>query len=101
MQISVDNYPSSMLTGEDWGGCQLFLEIGHDGYPQRQMEFHKNGKKLKYAKNGITQDDFSVLIDSHFRANDNYDFGKYTYQVMDQSKFDIMWNETVFDNLDS
>lgn len=40
-------------------------------------------------------------IGNHFRAKDNYEFGKYTYQVMDQSKFDNMWNETAFDYIDS
>ena len=89
-----------MLNNEDWDGCQLLLEIGNDGYPMRQMEFHNNGKKLRYTKTGISQDEFSVLVDSHFRANDNYDFGKYKYEIMDQSEFDILWNETAFDNTD-
>ncbi len=99
--ISVDNYPSSMLNNEDWGGCRLHLEIGNDGYPMRQIEFHKNGKTLKYTKNGIFQDEFSVLIDSHFQANDGYDFDKYKYKILDQSEFDTLWNETVFDNTDN
>lgn len=99
--ISIDNYPSCMLNDEDWGGCQLFLEIGSDGYAVRQMEFHHNGKKLKYAKNAIFQDEFSALVDNHFCANDSYEFGEYRYTTIDQSTFDIMWDETPFDNIGS
>ena len=97
--IKIDAYPSTMLNNEDWGTCQLFLDIGVDGYPVRQMEFHGNGMKLRYSKTeGKSQDEYSVLCDGSFQDSEDHRYCGHRYSHIDEFDFEILWNTISFDN---
>ena len=94
--ILIKDYPSTMLNGEDWGHCRLYLDIGSDGYPIRQMEFHSNGKKLSYSKTHV-EDEFSVLSDACLDL-EKHVFQGLEFVCIEEFDFEVLWNTASFDN---
>jgi hypothetical protein len=93
-----------MLNGQDWGYCDLWLEIGPDGYATRQIEIHDNGRHLRYNTYSMRQDEYSVLDDQLFCdpvagavRSEAISNGE-GFSQLDASYFELVWESDVFSN---
>ena len=96
--LKIKNYSSSMLNGEDWGSCVVYLKFNDKNKAIAQMEFHANGKKLRYHL-PIEQDEYSIINDTPL-YNEQGDF---LYKNCDSTfiaaeLFNQLWAETLFGN---
>jgi hypothetical protein len=98
--LKIKNYPSSMLNGENWGGCDLYLKFNETHRAIGQMEFHANGKKLRYHW-PTTQGKDSLINDLPiYDEKENFLYGNYDYTFIPANTFNQLWLETLFDNQD-
>jgi hypothetical protein len=96
--LKINNHPSSMLNGEDWGSCEVYLQFNDKHRAIAQMEFHTNGKKLHYHLR-FSEDKYSVLLDMPlYDENGNFLQGKHDYEFITAEEFNQLWIETIFDN---
>ncbi|AUX17059.1 hypothetical protein V8245_13825 [Flavobacterium columnare] len=71
---------------EIWGSCDYYLETNQYGEVLRQIEFYKNGKKLKYSTSFI-EDDYGFLADQPI------DLKEFTHFSIDKDYFEIKWKK--------